>query len=69
MEITNDRSRNNAFSCGRNSGWHRNSENNRNFCGVGLSVSLIAASYGLDLSVGFFLRRRSSSVRWEFMVG
>jgi hypothetical protein len=24
------------------------------FCGVGLSVSLIAASYGLDLSPGFF---------------
>ena len=24
------------------------------FCGVGLSVSLIAASYGLDLSAGFF---------------
>jgi hypothetical protein len=24
------------------------------FCGIGLSVSLIAASYGLDLSPGFF---------------
>jgi hypothetical protein len=24
------------------------------FCGVGLSVSLLAASYGLDLSAGFF---------------
>jgi hypothetical protein len=24
------------------------------FCGVGLSVSLIAVSYGLDLSAGFF---------------
>ena len=24
------------------------------FCGVGLAVSLIAASYGLDLSPGFF---------------
>jgi hypothetical protein len=24
------------------------------FCGVGLTVSLIAASYGLDLSPGFF---------------
>jgi hypothetical protein len=24
------------------------------FCGVGLSVSLIAASYGLGLSAGFF---------------
>jgi hypothetical protein len=24
------------------------------FCGVGLIVSLIAASYGLDLSAGFF---------------
>ncbi len=23
-------------------------------CGIGLSVSLIAASYGLDLSAGFF---------------
>ena len=24
------------------------------FCGVGLAVSVIAASYGLDLSPGFF---------------
>jgi len=24
------------------------------FCGIALSVSLIAASYGLDLSPGFF---------------
>lgn len=24
------------------------------FCGVGLTVSLLLASYGLDLSVGFF---------------
>jgi hypothetical protein len=24
------------------------------FCGVGLTVSLILASYGLDLSAGFF---------------
>ena len=24
------------------------------FCGVGLSVSLLFASYGLDLSAGFF---------------
>ena len=24
------------------------------FCGIGLGVSLIAASYGLDLSEGFF---------------
>ena len=24
------------------------------FCGVGLVVSLLVASYGLDLSVGFF---------------
>ena len=24
------------------------------FCGFGLSVSLIAVSYGLDLSAGFF---------------
>jgi hypothetical protein len=24
------------------------------FCGVGVAVSLIAASYGLDLSPGFF---------------
>jgi hypothetical protein len=24
------------------------------FCGIGLSVSLIAALYGLDLSAGFF---------------
>jgi hypothetical protein len=24
------------------------------FCGIGLSVSLILASYGLDLSAGFF---------------
>ena len=24
------------------------------FCGVGLTVSLLAASYGLDLSPGFF---------------
>jgi hypothetical protein len=24
------------------------------FCGAGLSVSLIFASYGLDLSAGFF---------------
>jgi hypothetical protein len=24
------------------------------FCGVGLTVSLLLATYGLDLSVGFF---------------
>jgi hypothetical protein len=31
------------------------------FCGAGLFVSLLVASYGLDLSAGFFQLRSSSS--------
>jgi hypothetical protein len=37
------------------------------FCGVGLLVSLLFATYGLDLSVGFFWQyyHQFKNVRWR----
>ena len=33
---------------------YRSPENHRHVCGVGLTVWLLLATYGLDLSPGFF---------------